>query len=355
MKTRSIIPAFGQPEIEFSPKYYVCYRSEEPIEINGDLRKSSWNRAKWSDNFVDILGDAKPLPALSTRFKMLWDNDFLYVGAELEEPDLWATITERDSVIFEENDFEIFIDPDGDTHNYYEFEVNALGTIWDLMLLKPYRDGDQVAISSWDARGLKVGVMLDGKLNDPSTTDKGWSAELAIPWSALVESAPRNERPSNGDQWRMNFLRVEWRRKVVAGRYVKDRNILTGEHLPQQNSVWSPQGVISMHYPEMWGFVQFSEMDGRTGNDAFNWNPDENAKWALRKLYYAERKYFRNHGAYTPDFSILNVEGEVPEGYSWPPRISVTATLFEAVIKSPDGTKEMHISGDGRVWISTNR
>jgi hypothetical protein len=73
--------------------------------------------------------------------KMVWDDEYLYVAAEMEEPDIWATLTERDSVIFHDNDFEVFIDPDGDTHAYYELEVNALATAWDLMLLKPYRDG----------------------------------------------------------------------------------------------------------------------------------------------------------------------------------------------------------------------
>ena len=51
------------------------------------------------------------------------------------------TLTEHDSVIFQDNDFEVFIDPDGDNHNYYEIEINALNTEWDLRLPKPYRDG----------------------------------------------------------------------------------------------------------------------------------------------------------------------------------------------------------------------
>jgi len=72
---------------------------------------------------------------------MLWDDTYFYVAAQLEEPDVWATLTQRDTVIFYDNDFEVFIDPDGDTHNYYELEVNAFGTLWDLMLLTPYRDG----------------------------------------------------------------------------------------------------------------------------------------------------------------------------------------------------------------------
>ena len=63
---------------------------------------------------------------------MLWDDEYFYFAAELIEDQIWATLTERDSVIFYDNDFEIFIDPDGDSHQYYEFEINALNTVWDL-------------------------------------------------------------------------------------------------------------------------------------------------------------------------------------------------------------------------------
>jgi len=34
---------------------------------------------------------------------------------------------------------QIFLDPDGDNHLYYEIEINALGTVWDLLMAKPYR------------------------------------------------------------------------------------------------------------------------------------------------------------------------------------------------------------------------
>ena len=76
----------------------------------------------------------------------------------MEDPHVWATITARDAVIFKDNDFEIFLDPDGDTHNYYELEVNAFGTEWDL-LFKPYHDDNKVVIDSWDIPGLLTKFM----------------------------------------------------------------------------------------------------------------------------------------------------------------------------------------------------
>ena len=123
------------------PRRYLCYRAPGALEMTGSLEKAFWKAAPWTEEFVDIEGDLRPAPRFRTRVKMLWDDEFLYIGAEMEEPNVWATLTEHDTVIFQDNDFEVFIDPDGDNHDYYELEINALNTTWDLRLVKPYRDG----------------------------------------------------------------------------------------------------------------------------------------------------------------------------------------------------------------------
>ena len=111
------------------PRRYQCCRVAKGIVIDGSLSDPGWSGAEWSDDFVDITGDPKRAPRFRTRVKMAWDDEFLYVGADLEEPHVWGTITERNAVMFEDNDFEVFIDPDGDGLDYYEFEINALGSI----------------------------------------------------------------------------------------------------------------------------------------------------------------------------------------------------------------------------------
>src|SRR5262249_8616252 len=170
------------------PKGYVCYRTAQPLHIDGRLDKAAGRAAPWTDYFVDIAGDAKPRPRRHTRVKMLWDDQFFYIGAELEEPHVWATLTQHDAVIFRDNDFEVFIDPNGDNHEYYEFEINALNTGWDLLLPRPYKDGGR-AINSWEIPGLKTAVHVDGTLNDPRDKDRGWTVEIAFPWKVLGELA----------------------------------------------------------------------------------------------------------------------------------------------------------------------
>ena len=221
------------------PKSYDCQRAKKPLTIDGKLDDPAWKKAQWSDDFVDIEGDAKPKPRFHTRMKMLWDDTYLYVGAELEEPDIKAKLTQHDSVIFHDNDFEVFLKPPTGTPGYFEFEINALNTSWDLYLNKPYREHGK-ADNSWDIPGLKTAVALNGTLNDSTDTDHSWTVEIAIPWIAFTSRLPV-EPPKKGTEWRVNFSRVEWK----AGQPKED------------NWVWSPQGVINMHVPDKWGYLHF--------------------------------------------------------------------------------------------------
>ncbi len=233
-----------------TPKEYEC-RKTEPLVIDGKASEHIWNNVPWTDLFVDIEGDLKPAPYYKTRVKMAWDDKYMYFFAEMEEPNIWATLTERDAVIFYDNDFEIFIDPDGDRLNYYELEFNAFGTLWDLLLTRPYKDNGQ-AVDAWDVRDIKYAVDLKGTMNDPSDKDEGWSMEIALPWSVLEECASHNGPPNLEEKWKVNFSRVEWETDIIDGRYVKKPDI------PEHNWVWSPQGEIAMHIPERWGIVKFT-------------------------------------------------------------------------------------------------
>lgn len=338
------------PRIPFAPRTYVCYRAPHPIAVNGTVGDPAWEAAPWTEEFVDIRGELGLKPWFRTRAKMLWDDDYLYVGAHLEEDHVWATLTKRDSVIFMDNDFEVFIDPDGDSHRYYELEINALGTVWDLFLIMPYRDDRQgrSAVTSWDITGLKSAVHVDGTLNDPSDKDRGWTVELAIPWEALKECAPRRQRPQAGDQWRMNFSRVEYRVDIKNRKYEKQKDAATGKPQDEENWVWSPQGLINMHYPEMWGYVQFSSVTAGRGREDFVPRAEERVKWALRRIYYAERMHRDQHGSFTDDLSRLGLRDLVLKGYL-PPAVKVTPGLFEAVYQAEAGDS-WHIMQDGLLW-----
>jgi hypothetical protein len=332
-------------DLDYSPpRHYVCYRVREPVHIDGRLDKPAWKAVPWTEVFVDIEGAAKPKPRFRTRVKMLWDNKYFYVGAELEEPHVWATLTQHDSVIFHDNDFEVFINPKGDNHEYYEFEINALNTGWDLFLPRPYRDRGK-ALDTWEIPGLKTAVLINGTLNNPKDKDRGWSVEIAFPWEALVEFQDPREPPCDGDQWRINFSRVEWQHRVVNGKYKKVPRTC------EDNWVWSPQGVIDMHMPEKWGYVQFST--AKVGSARFRPDPAGPARHLLHKIYYAQKDYRKKHPRWAVSLHELGLARLGHESLTGPPRMEVTTSGFEATVEItlPEGKRQFwHIRQDSRIW-----
>lgn len=203
------------------PRGYAAVFAAQAPKIDGKLDDPAWQQATWTEDFGDIQGEARPAPRFRTRAKMTWDDQYFYVAARLEEPHVWGTLTKHDSVIFQDNDFEIFIDPDGDNQQYLELEINALNTEWDLRLGKAYRDGGP-ALNEWEVPGLKTAVAVEGTLNDPTDQDTAWTVEWAIPWKVLAEFAGRACPPRSGDMWRVNFSRVEWRHTIDKdGKYKK--------------------------------------------------------------------------------------------------------------------------------------
>jgi len=285
------------------PKGYVCVRATSPITIDGKLDDAAWAAAPWSDAFVDIEGDKKPNPEFRTRVKMLWDDEALYIAAELEEPHVWGTLTKHDSIIFHDNDFEVFLDPDADNHLYGELELNALNTTWDLLLTKPYKDGGH-AIHAWEIQGLKTAVHVNGTLNNAADKDTGWTLEIRWPWSGIQELTTLKMPPKDGDQWRINFSRVQWDMEIVDGKYKKVPK--RDEH----NWVWSPQGVIDMHRPERWGYLQFSTAE--PGKAAFEPDPDWTTRDVLHRVYYAQRNYYSANKRYAATLDELKYPGPKP-------------------------------------------
>jgi hypothetical protein len=336
------------PRIEFRPESYICYKTNKLL-IDGVLDEESWKQALWTADFVDIEGSLKPSPLYNTRAKLLWDMEYLYIAAEIYEPHIQARLRQRDTIIFYDNDFEVFIDPDGDTHGYYELEINALNTVWDLLLTRPYRDKDNRVIDAWDITGLQSAVKIHGSLNDPSDIDEKWTLEIAIPLDVLSEWG---NMPGEGIQWRLNFSRVNWKTTATNGSYSKDIDPETGRVYPEYNWVWSPQGLINMHYPEMWGYIQFTETHSGQGEVDFIKNPDEEIKWELRKLYYAEREYAARYGYYTSSLKEIDKISESTTDRNIVVR--VTPSGYEAYCRSEYSSLTWIINNFGRIYPINN-
>jgi hypothetical protein len=348
------LPAYIGPDPRpfVMPRGYVCQRARDPIVVDGKLDEPSWEKAAWADYHVDIEGQMRPVePRFDTRCKMLWDDENFYVAAWMEEPDIWGTITERNAVIFNDNDFEVFIDPDGDSHAYYEFEVNALNTVWNLFMDKPYKHGGNAVIR--EMPGQKSGVYVKGTLNNPADIDEYWTVEIAFPWKGMAEHADCDCPPRNGDQWRVGFSRVEWGHKVADGKYVRwpNKEERTNDW-HEDNWIWSPQGVVNMHRPETWGYVQFSTK--RVGAKAkFVPDPTAKARYLLHKVLYAQEQYHLRHERYAERLEVLGLDGLADETLAEPITMRTTDAGWEAVARlarKRRGTRSLHVRQDGKVW-----
>ena len=260
---------------------YVAKRCDFDFEIDGDVKKEFWRDSAWSSSFVDMATGG--LPRLQTRCAIRWSDSTLYIAFDVKEPQVVAELTERDSLIFLENDVEVFIDG-GDC--YYELEINALNTIYEVFFI--WRDsfpnatkfptdlfdlnapdlytfggdydrtgkhfwvgthprGVRWAFKGFDMPGLKTAVKVYGNLNDPNSVDEGWGVEISLPWSSLAPLANgRSLPPADRDIW-----------KIFLGRFQKE--FVEGvEVSPHPASALKSHGVYDTHMPEQWSAVSFN-------------------------------------------------------------------------------------------------
>ena len=163
-------------------------------------------------------------PKQSTRVQLAWDPFECRVLFHAEDANPWATLTDRDAPLYQEEVVEVFLDPVGDLECYFEIEVNPLNAVLDLVLRRN-RSG-YVKDFAWRCEGLRTVVTKDAF---------GWRAEISIPFSALTPAPP-----SNGAQWRANFLRID-----------------RPPGIERELSAWSPTGRANFHLPQRFGFVEF--------------------------------------------------------------------------------------------------
>ena len=320
------------------PQGYVVYRTASPITIDGIADETAWQDAPVVDNFRDISGEGFPLPLYHTSARMLWDDDCLYIAAELEEPNVWAYITQHDEVIYQEPDFEVFIDPDNDGQTYFEMEFNAIGTLFDLFLSTPYCTSSGTFISvAWDAPGIQIATHINGTINDDSDTDQGWSVELAIPKKALANNFDNPLKA--GSYWRLGFSRVEWQTQTVNGRIGRKQNE-KGSYLPEYNWTWPATGQINMHMPERWNYLYFSNKT--SGAETFRYPADHNIEKLLWATYYAQHDHYNAAETYFQKLKQLGLSKEdlalLPDGAEISMEAVAIRTIFDQYVNTDMGS-----------------
>ena len=324
------------------PQHYIITKTDTDIKIDGIPSEKAWSNSEFTSNFIDIEG--VKTPRYATKVKMLWDNTYLYVYAKLQEPHIWGNIKKRDAIIYLNNDFEVFLDPSQTGYGYGEIEINALNTVWDLYLDKPYRSGGK-ANFQWDLKNLKTAVHIEGSLNNSNDTDIYWAVEIAIPLKPFISLKNKPKTiPKEGEQWRLNFSRVQWDFDIINGIYQRKKD--DTNYLKEYNWVWSNQKVINMHEPEKWGILQFTEQASSEGI-AYNQDQDLHLKQAAFALYrktkFQDLKiYLKEKTGMTKSFQVKYSESDTLTA-----EFLKTNFGFEYVIKSEITNRTYSINEQG--------
>ncbi|HCG77412.1 TPA: hypothetical protein DEW49_05920 [bacterium] len=185
---------------------YDCLFIREKIKVDGLLDEPVWQRAE-TLNFIIPVTHKKPQS--KTEAKLLWDKDYLYVGFKAYDKDIWSYFKQRDSRTCDEDVLEIFIKPDPAKDPYYNFEINALNTVYDAFNVKRGAGGgDHHRWSRWDCQGLRSAVVIKGTLNDPKDVDEYWQLEVAIPFANLPTL--KGKTPEVGDTWLFHLARYDY-------------------------------------------------------------------------------------------------------------------------------------------------
>lgn len=246
-------------------RHYQAPFVSEPITVDGVLDDPVWASAPWAENFI-LYGTLNGSTKTRTRAKIAWDKEYLYVGVEAEDVDVWSTYIKRDASLWNEDVLEFFIDPEGDALGYMEFEVSPRNTIFDTWIEKPLFSQKGPSHIDWNSPGLRTAVQIEGTLGgsnkdavERKDTDVKWVMEAALPWKDCAIVSGKMALPSNpGDTWSMNVTRYDYSKGV------------------QELSQWSPSDVIgvggikgySWHEPKEYGYVTF---EANTGMETSFW------------------------------------------------------------------------------------
>jgi hypothetical protein len=186
---------------------FECRWAASPPVIDGKLDDATWKDAQVVTEFSAAWlpkGQRKPPTAIQAR--LLWDNDYLYFCADLEDWDVFANISEQDGAIWTCDVFELFFRPAANKPGYYEFEVNAANGKLDMFL--PSRDsGGYKRHKSDRAFHIESKVIVRGTLNHKDDKDRGWTVEARMPW---LDFAPTGGRPAVGEVWQHALCRYDY-------------------------------------------------------------------------------------------------------------------------------------------------
>ena len=227
-------PAFAQQRTHLPPlPVYEVHRAKTPPRIDGRLDDAAWAAAT-PVTFIFPWPDQTGKKQKTTA-RLTWDDNNLYVGYDCEDSDITAVYTKHDDPTYKDDAVEIFIAPPGVKNLYLGLEMNVRAALYDYLYAFPQR-----LIKKYDLPGVKLATTIRGTLNKSGDQDRGWSLEVAIPWSAFSDLKD-DPVPKIGERWIANMNRWD------------------GTEPNRRLSQWSDSGQVKPdpHWPDRFGQLVF--------------------------------------------------------------------------------------------------
>jgi hypothetical protein len=240
-------------------------RTATPIRVDGHLDEDVWGRGPGLSGFVQHEPQHGEPAVYDTRLRVLYDDDNLYIGAFLYDPEGAAAVRapdmRRDFDAEQHDVLTIVLDPFRDGRNSLVLQVNARGALRDMQV----RDGT-IENSDWDAVWTARTM----------AADSGWSVELAVPWRTL-------RYPAGSTTWSFNVTRLVRRTGELSGWAAWPRGYRPyhGEYMGQLGGLETPVPARNLQV-QPYVVTRDERVDGASqydGSDRVRIGGD--AKWAV--------------------------------------------------------------------------
>ena len=234
---------YAEDYLSAPPTVDVPRAPVQPV-IDGDLFEKAWAKSVPLSPFHQI--DAITQPNKPTQAFLLWDEQYLYIGARVYDPQMkrvQITQINPDSAVWLDDTLEIIVDPDPKTPTYHHLVINPIGTVFDQHIKADYPLAPdlgpaykKIARPDWDSRA-QVKTQI---------TSTFWSVEIALPRDTL--------EPATSENWRFNL-----HRKTQG-------NLTESSSKPGvEYSYWSPTFDEVQpwwpHWPERMGIIRLAETE----------------------------------------------------------------------------------------------
>jgi uncharacterized repeat protein (TIGR03806 family) len=220
---------------------FECRWTDKPITVDGKADEEVWASAQTIDKFRRAWeGDKERPPKQPTKARLLWDREYIYFFAELQDADLNAVVKDHDGQVWTDDAFELFFKPAADKTAYYEFNFNPLNTVMD-MLLPKRGDGGWDRFRADGEFEIQSAVSVNGTISKTGDKDTSWAVEGRIAWKSFSRTGGR---PEPGATWGFAPCRVD---------------ITQGEEEPEYSSgaALKSKAVADFHLYEDYASLKF--------------------------------------------------------------------------------------------------